>query len=156
VNPWIILAIVVAFVCSGGGCYVWGSNAKENQMEAQHARDTETRIKQHNEDSAIDMQAAAEWGAKQARARKLSDGGAAALVADIQRAPMAASCGLDDISLRLLRASVDRANDLSPAADGVPDAVPGVTAGSERRAELSPSMGGFGLKPSGRLSPPTR
>ena len=116
-NPWLILAVVLAIGAAGVGGYFKGSTDAENRARARYSTELEATIAQHNENAVIDMQAAREAGEREAKARVKT----VTITNEVERVihdkPAAPECRLTADAFSLLRAAVQVANgtDTSPA-----------------------------------------
>lgn len=147
-NPYVILAAAALWAASCWYAYVSGETNKENKMRANYATQLETKIADHNDNARIDREAAYEWGERNGAARRKADKTAGRIDQDIRDNPQPASCRLSTPSVGLLNDAVHDANDLTPAPNSVPVAVPN-PAGTDGRGGSNPaSVGSVGLKPS--------
>ena len=68
-SPYLILAAVLAIGAAGVGGYFKGSTDAKNAAQAAYAKQLDGVIAQHNADSIVDMQAAAEMATREAAAK---------------------------------------------------------------------------------------
>jgi hypothetical protein len=126
-NPWVLLAIVLAIGTAGATGYYKGHTAAQDAARAQFATELEATIAEHNANAAIDMQAAADNAAREAAARTrtaMLRGRANEITV---AKPMPVSCNLDSDRFGLLVAAVKEANgDSADAAGRVRDAAKSV------------------------------
>ena len=124
-SPWIILAAVLAIGAAGVGGYFKGSTDAENKAKAEYAKQLDGVIEQHNKDSVVDMQAAAEVAAKEAQAKTRTVYIRSQANEAIAKAPAAVNCNLTTDRYNVLLAAVNEANggDSKDAASGLFNAV---------------------------------
>ena len=123
-NPYIILAIVCAIGSAGAGGFLYGGHVKESEMIAKQKIAVDAAIKEHNDDTVIDMQAAYERGKAEAKVRIVTrtiQGEANAISAS---APIPVTCRLDPQRRSLLDRAINVANGVADSPIGVPVTVP--------------------------------
>jgi hypothetical protein len=129
-----MLGLLVFWLASVAGAYYKGGAAVENLMRAEHATQLEKTIAEHNEDAAIDMQAALEAGRKEAKVRTK----VVTLIQEVNNAiaskPAPAECRVTDDVLKLMRVAIAIANGEAdpPAADSLPNPGPKAPAADRR------------------------
>ena len=107
-----VLALVYVLSVAGASVtgYYKGRTSAENKARAQYATQLEQTIAEHNEDAAIDMLAAAEWGEANAKVRtKYIQIRSAANEATASN-PAPANCALDPKRFGLLQLAIETAN----------------------------------------------
>ena len=109
-NPWIILAIVIAIGGAGVSGYAKGRHDANADAIVAQQKAVDATIAAHNADTIIDMTAAYERGQAEAKVRVVTrtiQGEAAAVTAS---APLPANCRLDADRMKLLNRAVSVAN----------------------------------------------
>lgn len=130
-NPWIILAVVVAIAGAGGGGFLYGGHVQKAEDIAEQKKAVDAAIAEHNKDTVIDMQAAYERGQQEAKVRVITrtiQGEANAITAS---APIPVTCRLDDNRMRLLGRAINVANGDADTPAGLPVVVPQVKPASK-------------------------
>ena len=123
-SPYLILAAVLAIAAAGVGGYFKGSTDAENKAKAEYAKQLDGVIEQHNKDSVIDMQAAAEVAAKEAQAKTKTVYIRSQADEAVRQKPAAIDCNLSPDRFRVLLSAVQAANgDNQDAARGLSDAI---------------------------------
>lgn len=135
------LIIALVWLVSLGGAFWKGTDWQQTKDKADYATKLDEKIAEHNADSVIDMQAAAEWGERNGAARKAQDAAGGAIMADLRASPLPAVCVLSDRAVGLRNAAVDAANDSANPAGRVPDAVPPTPAPSIRGRASTRAVG---------------
>ena len=123
-NPWLILAVVLAIGAAGLAGYHKGSTDAENRAAAQYGVQLDAKVKEHNENATIDMQAAFEAGKAEAKVRVVTrtiTGEANAIT--VER-PIAAVCRLDAPRRLLIDRAIASANSDPDTPGGLPDQLP--------------------------------
>jgi len=115
-NPYLIIGLIVFWLASVGGAYFKGHTAAQDAARAQYATELEATIKQHNANTLIDMQAAADVAAKEAAARTRTAMLRNQTTKVIYEKPMPVSCNYDDGRMQLVAAAVAAANNEDTAA----------------------------------------
>jgi len=156
VNPWLLLAAVVAWMASIWMAYETGGDHREDAIVAKAKKDQDDAIEKHRKESHQDMGDAIAYEQKVAKRMAEALKQRHTLELDILRRgshakPIACtdaankpvpvpSCDLDDKSFGLLLGAVRRANAAVPAAaTGVPAPVPADPgAGRRERGDSAP------------------
>lgn len=124
-NPYVLLAVGVLWAASLGTAYVSGHRNATNAAKAQEAANTARLIKQHNENSVIDMQAAVEAEAGR-HAKQVEYRDRVQTVERIVR-EKPSDCRVSDDVFGLLNAAIDSANNAGTAK---PSGLPATTEAS--------------------------
>ena len=117
-NPYVLLGLLVFWLASVSGAYLKGHSAAHDQARAQYATDLEKAIAKHEEDAAIDMQAAREAGQAEAKARVKTVTVTNTVERILYEKPSPANCRVTDDTFKLLAAAVQIANGADPDATG--------------------------------------
>jgi len=123
-NPYLILAVVLAIGGAGVGGYAKGRHVANADAIVAQAKAIDAKIAEHNADTVIDMQAAYERGQQEAKVRVITrtiQGEADAITAS---APIPNNCRLDADRMQLLKRSINVANGVADAPAGLPDSLP--------------------------------
>lgn len=123
-NPYAIIAILVAFAASNAGSYFYGQHTQENadkaaQVDAIHQAILDyDAIAQQDKDTAVRQ--ASQRAAQSQRSADIRNKSDEA----IRNQPLPVSCDWSDESFRLLVDAVNNAANNPPAQPGVPNAMP--------------------------------
>ena len=123
-NPYLILAIVLAIGGAGTGGFFYGQHVQQAYDIAEQKKAVDAAITQHNADTLIDMQAAYERGQAEAKVKVITrtiQGEANAISAS---KPLPVTCRLDDGRMGLLRRAIAASNGDADPAGGMPVVVP--------------------------------
>ena len=122
-NPYVLLGLGIFYLASVAGAYFKGGQIERDHAKAEYSKQLEGEIKQANDNSVIDMQAAYDWGQSNAKIRErvVTIRSEAATVT--ASSPMAASCDLDNSRFGLLQRAIQAANLDKATADSLSDAV---------------------------------
>jgi hypothetical protein len=115
-NPYILLGLLVFWLASVTGAWFKGSQHAQDAARAQYATDLEKAIAKHEEDAAIDMQAAREAGQAEAKARVKTVTVTNTVERILHEKPAPANCRVTDDTFKLLAAAVQIANGADPDA----------------------------------------
>ena len=155
-NPYLLLGAVVFWLASVVTAGWMGWDYRDGKVAQQQKRAIDSAIKEHNDDVAIDMQAAFEWGARRTAAQSKSDAQTGAIAGDTLAHPLPADCRLAPDSVRVLNNSVKLANDLTPAPIGLSDTVSAPAGIDKRGGSGAPRVGGTGVGAGWSVPAPAR
>lgn len=116
-NPWLILAVVLAIGGAGVGGYFKGQNDQENSDKAARVEAVDLAIEEANRVAEADKRKAVAAASRRAAAktRTITIQGEAREI--IREVPMPAECNWDDRSFGILRDAISASND-QPASPG--------------------------------------
>ena len=115
-NPWVLLGIALVWAASVAGAYFKGAEHAENKARAHYATQLEQTIAEHNADALLDMEAAREWGQRNAAVRTKTVEIRSQANEATSASPAPAMCALDDDRWRVLNAAIEAGNDAGEAA----------------------------------------
>jgi hypothetical protein len=122
-NPWVLIAIGVAFVASNASSFFYGQHVEA----AEQAQAQQKLVTDKLAEAAVNAEADKQAAIKAAKAEGIAAGRAAALRGKgneaIRNEPLAAACDWRPQSFSVLVAAVRDANGATPADTGLSDAV---------------------------------
>lgn len=133
-NPWLILAVVLAIGASGASGFFYGQHVQLAEDSAAQTAAVKTAVDDANRLAEADKRKAVLAAAAAATAKTKQQEIRSRANVVIHEAPLAASCDWNEPSFRLLGDAITAANGDAPATDSLPDAV--------RKANASRKSGG--------------
>lgn len=120
-NPYIIIAVLLAFALSNASSYLYGGHIQKAQDIASAKQEQDRAIKDANDAAAKDKAQAVAQAAKDAQARTVASMLRSQANAVIKPQPVV--CDWNDASFGLLVATVNAANGDTGGTSKLPDAV---------------------------------
>lgn len=123
-NPWLLLGVVIALVVSSFGGYRYGKHVEAAEAAQRQVKAVNAAIEEHNADTIIDMEAAFEVGAAEAKAKAAANQNRQEFSHALSEKPRPIACVMPDRAFGLLVDAVDSANGNPATGLKLPNPVP--------------------------------